>query len=261
MELRVTEPGFDYMIEKSMLWQTEETAAFWSEPLYHFFPQLDKEYALSLPLPERKAYIEKTLRAVYGEQKSVLKEKAGLYSRYWEKCKPQIVAALSGAFGVDCGELFNDMECRISLNPIVPRYLDQHAFDMFYLCSEKGFIGIAIHEIIHFVWFHVWHERFGDSYEEYETPSLKWILSEMVVESIMSDPRLSSINPYFERDQGGCVYGYFFDMKVDGNYVLDVLDEMYRTQTITDFMKNSYAYCLLHEQEIRDHIRQAEESF
>lgn len=85
--------------------------------------------------------------------------------------------------------------------------------------SDKGAIGSAIHEIIHFVWFYVWNQTFADSYEEYETPSLKWILSEMIVESVMKDPRLSSINPYFERDQGGCIYPYFFDMKVE---VMDI---------------------------------------
>lgn len=51
--------------------------------------------------------------------------------------------------------------------------------------SDKGAIGSAIHEIIHFVWFYVWNQTFADSYEEYETPSLKWILSEMIVESVM----------------------------------------------------------------------------
>ena len=44
--------------------------------------------------------------------------------------------------------------------------------------SEKGAIGSAIHEIIHFVWFYVWNQTFADSYEEYETLSLKWILSD-----------------------------------------------------------------------------------
>jgi len=99
------------------------------------------------------------------------------------------------------------------MSPIAPRYLQERYFDVFYLNSEKGAIGSSIHEIIHFVWFYVWNQVFGDSYEEYERPSLKWILSEMAVESIMKDPRLSSINPYFPREEGGCIYPYFFDLR------------------------------------------------
>ena len=99
---------------------------------------------------------------------------------------------------------------------------------------------------------------FGDDYDEYERPSLKWILSEMVVESIMKDERLSSINPYFPRENGGCVYPYFFDMTVGGEPILDTLDAMYRSRNIEDFMLNSYAYCQEHEAEIREHILKAE---
>ncbi len=73
------------------------------------------------------------------------------------------------------------------MNPIEPRFLREHRFDLFYKNSEKGAIGQCIHEIIHFAWFYVWHEIFQDSWGEYERPSLKWILSEMVVESIMKD--------------------------------------------------------------------------
>ena len=99
---------------------------------------------------------------------------------------------------------------------------------------------------------------FGDSYDEYERSSLKWILSEMVVESVMRDTRLSSINPYFPRENGGCVYPYFFDLMADGKPILDALDAMYRSQKIEAFMLSSYAYCQKHEAEIREHIRKPE---
>ena len=87
---------------------------------------------------------------------------------------------------------------------------------------------------------------------------LKWILSEMVVESIMKDSRLASINPYFPREEGGCIYPYFFDMKAGGALILghfgsDVPEEKHK-----DFMKDSYAYCQAHEKEIRAHIQEAE---
>ena len=67
----------------------------------------------------------------------------------------------------------------------------------------------------------------------------------------MSDPRLSSINPYFPREEGGCIYPYFFDMKAGGELILGTLDKMYRSENIRDFMRDSYAYCLEHEREIR----------
>lgn len=258
MKVTFSNPGVDYMIDRIMDFQTEEESDFWSAPLYHFYPQLDQSYALSLPFPERKAYIERTLRSVYAGLEDTINEKLDQYCRHWAACEAQITAALSDAFGIDCESEFNDLRCNVSMNPIEPRFLRERSFDIFYLNSERGAIGEAIHEIVHFVWFHVWNRLFGDSYDEYERPSLKWILSEMVVESVMKDARLSSINPYFPREKGGCIYPYFFDMVVDGRLILDTLDEMYKTQRIEEFMHNSYVYCCKHEAQIRSHIKSAE---
>ena len=254
VEVAFVNPGADYMIQRILDFQTEEESAFWSEPLYHFYPQLDKTYAAGLPFTERMEYIAHTMRTVYAETEDTLNEKAALYACHWKSCKPQITEALSDAFGMNCVDLFNDIRCNLSLNPIEPRFLKEHRYDTFYLNSERGAIGGGIHEIIHFVWFYVWNNLFGDDYDEYERPSLKWILSEMVVESVMKDERLSSINPYFPRQNGGCIYPYFFDMMVDGKLILDTLDAMYRDRSIEDFMRSSYAYCQKHEAEIRQHI-------
>lgn len=150
MKVTFINPGVDYMVQRIMDFQTEEESAFWSEPLYHFYPQLDKAYAVSLPFTERKGYIERTMRAVYTELEDSINEKIVLYTHHWNACKPQITAALSEAFGVDCENMFNDIQCNLSMNPIEPRFLKEHRYDTFYLNSERGAIGGGIHEIIHF---------------------------------------------------------------------------------------------------------------
>ncbi|MDO4372198.1 MAG: hypothetical protein Q4D08_01090 [Clostridia bacterium] len=258
MEITFVNPGVDYMIQGILSFQEECVSEFWSAPLYHFYPQLDRAFAASLPAAERKDYIARTMRAVYSELEDTINAKVRLYSHHWNACKPQITAALSETFGIDCAGLLNDLRCNLSMNPIEPRFLKEHCYDTFYLNSEKGAIGGGLHELVHFVWFYVWNRLFGDSYDEYERPSLKWILSEMVVESVMRDTRLSSINPYFPRENGGCVYPYFFDLMADGKPILDTLDAMYRSQNIEAFMRSSYAYCQKHEAEIREHIRKSE---
>lgn len=49
------------------------------------------------------------------------------------------------------------------------------------------------------------------------------------------------------------------NMRVDGKLVLETLDDMYRKQDIRTFMKNSFAFCLANEKEIRRHIEIAEQ--
>lgn len=258
MDVKFINPGAEEMIRQILEFQTPETSVWWSSPLYHFYPQLDQEYAQGLAFPERMAYLEQMLQKIYEEQRAVIDQKAKQYADHWTVCRGQITEALSEAFEVDLTNQFQDLRCLVSLNPVEPRFLQERSFSVFYLNSGRGAIGEAIHEIVHFVWFYVWHQVFGDRVEEYERPSTKWILSEMVVESVMRDPRLSSINPYFPRENGGCIYPWFFDMIAGGKPILETLDPWYRSMGIRDFMKKSYEYCLEHEDEIRGHMNRAE---
>ena len=207
---------------------------------------------------QRKDYLTDFFSRFASENASLIQTKLEKYNERWQLYRAQIVDALQEAFDIDLAPLFNDIRSYITFNPISPRYLENYTFDVFYLQSEKGALGTSIHEIIHFVWFYVWQRQFQDSAKEYEMPHLKWILSEMVVEPIMRDERLRSINPYF--DGGGCVYPYFYTLKIDGDPILDRLYHMYRTMSINQFMEQSYQLCVEHEAEIRQHIEASETS-
>ena len=258
MHIEFVNPGFQYMLDSIMEFQKDNISAFWNDSLFYFFKELDKEYAYSLSTEKRKQYFEEKLSGIYKANEKFLDEKIQAYSKYWNLHKDEIEQAFTDAFEVDCSNLLNDLVCKISLNPISPRYLKDHTFDVFYLNSERGALGNALHEMVHFVWFTVWNDLFKDSYAEYENPSLKWILSELVVEAVMSDERLCSLNPYYPREQGGCIYPYFFTMKIDGVSITDTIQEMYESMGILKFMQESYAYCQKHEKEIRKHILHSE---
>ena len=261
MKILYQNPGFDYSIDSILLFQTGEETALWSDALLYFYPQVEKEELMRHTMDGKLQYLTEVLSGVYKELKPEMERKVIAYNRHFSAHQAQIEDALSEAFRVDSRELFNDLTANITMNPVCPRFLKERRFDVFYKNSERGALGTSIHEVIHYFWFHVWNQHFGDSYDEYETPSLKWILSEMVVESIMSDPRLSSINPYFPRENGGCVYPYFQNMVVDGQPILDSIDDMYRGSKITDFMELAYGYCQTHERQIRSHIEEAEKVF
>jgi len=226
MNITYKNPGYEYSIESIMLFQTDEQTPFWSDSVLYFYPQIDKTELEKRNFEEKKEYIYKVLEEVYGNIEDELESKIIRYNEHFQNYRSQIEDALSEAFELDSGLLFNDLTGNITMNPVCPRFLQEKYFDIFYLNSERGALGLSIHEVIHYFWFYVWNKHFGDSYEEYETPSLKWILSEMVVEAIMSDDRLSLINPYFPREDGGCVYPYFFDMIINGKPVLDKISEL-----------------------------------
>lgn len=262
MHITYLNPGFDHSIQSIMQFQQDGEAAYWSDSIFYFYPQIDQQQLSVMTQPEKQQYIANMLHCVYDELQPEWTKKVEAYNQHWLTHREQVETAFTEAFGVDTSQLFNDLTGCITLNPVSPRFLTQHTFDVFHLNSERGALGLTLHEMTHFLWFHLWNAHFHDSYDEYERPSLKWILSEMVVESIMRDERLSSINPYFPREHGGCVYGYFQDMLIEGKPILDTLDAMYRNRSsIQHFMEESLRYCQQHETAIRAHITAAETSF
>lgn len=248
MELHFCDPGLNYSLDIIMEFQQSDLSGWWKQPLFHFYPQIDRTKFDRLDASSQRLYLRQELQHIYGAAKPEICCKLGLYAAHWQKYKPQIEDAFSEAFQVDSRGLFSDMTANITLNPTCPRYLDTHSFDLFYLNSERGALGLSLHEMIHFFWFHTWHQLFQDDFSEYETPSLKWIFSEMAVEPIMRDKRLSDINPYFE---DGCVYEYFYHMKIDGTPILEMLYEMYRQNDMQNFMQKGFLFCQEHESEIR----------
>lgn len=261
MHIEFSNPGFEHSIESILLFQTDGESAYWTDSIYYFYPTLDKSRIDSLNPDGKREYITAELRKTYDSLQDIWFEKLDAYNTHWKNHRAQINDALSDAFALDAHVLFNDLKGYITLNPVCPRFLRERCIDVFHLNSHRGCIGLTIHEMIHFLWFHVWNSIHHDSYDEYERPSLKWILSEMVVESIMRDERLSSINPYFPRENGGCVYRYFQDMVIENRPILETLDEIYLAHSMPEFMKCGYDYCLKNEAAIRAHIEKAEQAF
>jgi hypothetical protein len=236
-----------------MLFHDKDRNEMWSNALFQVYGQLEREKLYSLPASQRKDYLNKELLPYYLEQEQEIAEKIVKYNNHWKQHKRQITEAFSEAFQRDYTDRLNNMIGNITLNPIEPRFLNAHSFDVFHLNSERGALGVALHEITHFAWFDIWQAHFMDDCADYETPHIKWIFSEMAVDSIMrKDKRLHGVNPYFPDAH---VYEYFNSMKLEGKPVLETLYEMYKRVGIVDFMEWGLAYCIKHEDEIRAQIK------
>ena len=259
MRLHYTNPGFDYSLDSIMLFETGEQSEFWRSSLFYFYPELDKSRADALDLPARRDYYAQTLRPTYESILPELNQKLDAYNTHWQDNEPRINDAFSELFGRDLSGQLSDMQGRIALNNVCPRFLDQRAFDVFWRNSERGAMGIALHEMTHFVWFYVWQQHFHDSPADYETPHLKWILSEMVVECYLSHPTLRALDPYFEPENGGCIYPYFYDLTLDGAPLLNHLHRLFTPGQPEVFMESAWDFVQRHEPAIRAHIASSEE--
>lgn len=251
MRLKFINPELEYSIDSILPFHDGTHSEFWTNSLFYFYPKIDKNKFNTLTEAKRREYLRENLSEAINFKE--LDKKVIDYQNYWDANAVDIQKALEDAFEIPLSDKLNDMIANITLNPICPRFLEDTRFDIFHLNSEKGALGMALHEIIHFIWFFVWNTHFQDDKNEYESPHLKWIFSEMVVDPIMRhDKRLHSINPYFE---SGCVYDYFYSMKIGGNSILETMLSLYENNSINAFMEKGYKYCLDHEEEIRNQMK------
>ncbi len=255
MKLNFIEKDVAYSVKTILEFTSDENSSYWAEPFFKFYPDIKRADFNKLLLQEKSDFLTKYFNNFQKKNQTLINDKLEKYNEHWNKNSNRVISALEDAFEIKLDNLFNGMQGVISFCPICPRYLSDSRFDVFYLNTERGALGISIHEIIHFVWFYVWNNTFKDDTKEYETPHLKWVLSEMVVDCIMQDKRLSEINPYFE---DGCVYSYFYSLYIEGNNILKTLNEMYTSMDIKTFMEKSYAYCIAHENAIIAHIKLSE---
>lgn len=249
MKLLYKDPGYKYSAESISEFIKQDE--FWSEPIFHFFPELLKFKGSFDKSSDNKDIVEEILGTVVELHKSREKEiqsKVISYQENWNRYEKLINERFSSIFQFDTDEIFNNLVCNITLNPISPRYLKDHVFDVFYMNSDEGSIGNALHEIVHYLWFYLWNQKYNDSYEQYEAPSLIWILSEAVVEQILNDKELNRINPYH---QSGNAYPYFYKMTITGKPLYDYLNEIYKNNPIDKFMDKSYQFMVENEKEIR----------
>ena len=252
MKLMYKDPGSKYSAES--LSEFIKQDEFWSKPMFHFYPELLKYKGQFDKSDDNKDIVEEILGTVielYEFRQKEIQRKIILYQEHWNDCEKLINERFSSIFQFDTRNIFNNLVCNITLNPVSPRYLKEQIFDVFYMNSEKGSIGSALHEIVHYLWFHLWNQKYKDSYDQYESPSLIWILSEAVVEQILRDEELNKINPYY---QDGNAYPYFYNMVIKGKPLYDYLDEIYKNNSIDGFMDKGYQFIVENEKEITNQM-------
>ena len=167
MNITYKNPGYIYSLDSILLFLAGDQTPFWSESIFHFYPQLDKQTLSSLNLSDKQKYINDVLKDAYEFLRKEIDSKVICYNNHFQKHKCQIEEALSEAFNLDAASIFNNLTANITLNPISPRFLTEQSFDVFYMNSEKGALGLSLHEVIHYFWFYVWNHHFDDSYDEY----------------------------------------------------------------------------------------------
>ena len=256
MQLKWKQKNFKDDIDFILFHQKDGTPQWWHKQLFMAYPDLTYEYTKSLPESTRFEYITEQMKIQAEKRKDVIKNSIQMFQEKWDtNVADKLNTAYASAFDNDCVNILNNMTAQVGLNPICPRNIEHHSFDIYHYFESDYAMSTALHEITHFVWFYFWHKHFKDKCTEYDFPQLKWLLSEIVVETII---RNSQINDLIEQPKY-IAYSYFYDMTINDELIFDTMKKLYLgRKDIYDFMEKSYDWIKKNEQELRTKIAKAE---
>lgn len=231
---------------------------WWKKRLFERYPEISRDHYDNLRGIDRDKYIADKFREIAPSRSAMIADEIKAQNEYWTQNHKKLNDTFSDAFGRDVSNILNNITGRIGLDPICPRDISKSSFDVFYQYSPEYMNETVVHEMTHFVWFHIWHEHFNDNPAEYDSPHIKWLLSEMVVDVIVRNSALAMFFGDLDKKRD-IVYTYFYDMEIAGRPILETLEDMYRSaDDITSFMEMAYKYVCENEPELRAKIAVAE---
>ncbi len=246
-------------VDINIEFQQSEAPLFLRKQLTQKYQEIDEDFLKTLSWDKAQEYLRTKLSEIYKKYKNDIDAKVKECQDFFDDDKMREISdAFSSAFGIDCHKILNNISGRIGINPVCPRYIqDDTGFDMPFFCNVNWIVHFSLHEMVHFVWFRLWHEHFKDSWNEYENPHLKWLLSEMIVDPIIRNSQLRKFFPDIDNNRNISYY-YFYDMEIGDAPILKTVSDFYKNNSTTGCMEKSYAYCVEHEKELREKIALAE---
>jgi len=197
--------------------------------------------------PDVVSLIKSTISKRYDEYLAGNINLSDDYQKIWDEYNDNFMIALSERLNISWPQDCNKITAGVGLIPIYPRYIKPRTFDIGKM-DRKSVIETSMHECCHFLFFEKWKEIYQDwKWEEFDSPHIIWYLSEMLVDPILSCPEIQTIF-----DGNFRAYDLFYDVKIDGNFMMKHISDIFKNNNIEDAIVKSYDYILANEKTIRE---------
>lgn len=169
----------------------------WSGRIYAAHPELKALVSGVKSEKKFKVILSDYVRKYKTANKKEIKLAAERFQSDWDKIASRYFKAILSDFEMTLLVRRKIIKASVSINPICPRFLDDWSFHVRYDRPER-MREIAMHEILHFLYFKKWLEVFPDTgREEMESPHLVWKLSEILATVILNNhPTLLALSKF-----------------------------------------------------------------
>ena len=189
-----------------------------------YFPELgniDKNFSKE----EVYKLITEVVTRDYKQYEKRIEDEADRYNELWFKYNDVYFEKLSNFFNCLFPDGVNEIEAKVGLIPIFPRYLDNLSFSVSTGLKEWKLIETTAHETLHFMWFEKWKQIHPETpRRHYDSPYLEWKYSEMVTDPILNNKPFNEIFHFIEKG-----YDNFYKLYDGDILVMDKLKNIYST--------------------------------
>jgi hypothetical protein len=219
----------------------------WSGKVYKNHPELG-EILKDKKSDEYYKYVHKYSSSFIKKNKKKLEKLVIKYQKEWDKINDEYLEVLSEHFEAEYPTNRKIITAHVSIVPIFPRFLDSWSFNV----SSKNpdfMVPIAMHEIVHFLYFKKWMEVFPKTKrKELENPHLIWRLSEILAPIILNHNKDIQKILKFKHWH----YSNFQKVKIGKKTMIKHFEDLYKThlkngEPFEEFLKISWTEAKKHK--------------
>ena len=202
------------------------------------YPSL-RERLVNTPFEKEKEGIRNFFDKYHEKNRHILESIKTEFQKQWDIINDKLMLALQEVTETPWKNKHKKFIARVSVNPVCPRYLNENTFDIYFGLPNQLMKAIVIHELSHFIFFEKWKEVFPNTNEEeFESPHILWILSEIVPYAVLSDERIQKV---FRHEP--VVYDVLKTFKIKGKPLLETLKQIYECRrNFKDFIRKAWSY-------------------
>lgn len=166
------------------------------------------------------------------------------YTTIWNEYNDKYMLEISNYLNIKWPKEYKEISVGIGLIPVCPRYIKEKAFDI-HKKNKEDLIDTCMHELCHFLFFEKCKEIYPNwKYEDFDSPSLLWYLSEIIIDPILNSDGIQKIYKHKFK-----CYDIFYNVEIDNISLLDKITSIYKNNSIETAIKESYNYLKEHEKE------------
>jgi hypothetical protein len=224
----------------------------WSGKVYENHPQLG-EILKDKKSDEYYKYVYKYSNSFIKKNKKKLDKLVKEYQTQWDKINDEYLKVLSEHFETDYPIDRKIITAYVSIVPIYPRFLDEWGFNVSSRRPDR-MIAIAMHEILHFLYFKKWMEVFPKTKKgELNNPHLIWRLSEILDPIILNHNK--DIQKILKSKQRH--YSEFQKVKIGKKTMVEYFEDLYKKhlksgKSFEEFLKISWTETKKHKKIIEN---------